>query len=219
LHPFPPTRDAVFQALADKPMLFPTGASERYTQTNFLVIEAVLEAHYKQPYRQIVTERILQPLGMHDTFLGKSHVPPARLVRSYRGENDQLAPDVVIDWPEYSIVHTEVYTTIDDFGGFLEAVCAGRLVRRETLLRLWKPYRNATGGFGQFAAGWEYDRDPSYHHVGHDGGTKVRVRVLFDDSLSHNVYIVVYWTNGSAANVWSRKLVDSVMDIAPRYER
>lgn len=38
----------------------------------------------------------------------------------------------------------------------------------------------------------------------------VRVRLLFGDSLARDTYAIVYFTNGSAANVWSRTLVYSV---------
>jgi D-alanyl-D-alanine carboxypeptidase len=216
--PLPATRDAVFASLADRPLVFPTGTATRYTQTNYLVLEAVLEARYGKPYRQLVEERILAPLGLHDTYLGKDRVPEARLVKSYRGQSGQLAPDVVIDWPEYSLVHTELYTTLDDLGGFLAALCNGRLVRRDTLLRLWKPYRYRSGGAGEFASGWEYGRRGAYQHVGHDGGTVVRVRLLFDVALG-STYAFVYLTNGSAQNVWSRTLVDSVIDVAARFDR
>ena len=91
---------------------------------------------------------------------------------------DRLASDIAVPWPEYSIVHGELYTTIDDLGVFLNAVCNGRL--------------------------------------GHDGGTRVRVRLLFDGSLEHDTYVFVYLTNGSATNVWSRTLIDSVIDVAMR---
>lgn len=216
--PLPATREAVFAQLADLPLVFPTGTATRYTQTNYLVLAAVLEARYKKPYRQIVEERILAPVGLHDTYLGKARVPEARLVRSYRGESGNLAPGTAIDWPEYSLVHTELYTTIDDLAAFLKALSEGQLVRRDTLLRLWKPYRYRSGAPGEFATGWEFGRRGAYQHVGHDGGTVVRVRLLFDATLT-STYAVVYLTNGSAQDVWSRTLVDGVLDVAARFDR
>jgi CubicO group peptidase (beta-lactamase class C family) len=213
----PATREAAFQALADKPFLFATGTQTRYTQTNFVLLGAILEARYNMPYRRIVAERIVEPLGLTSTYFGNSHVPPGKLVNSYIGKDHQLMADHAIDWPEYAIVHGELYTTVDDLGAYLNALCAGRLLRRETLQRLWKPYRYKQGGAGWFASGWEYGTSGRYQYVGHDGGTKVRARLMFDESLTKNTYAIVYLTNGSAENVWSRTLVDSVMAIvAPR---
>jgi len=38
---------------------------------------------------------------------------------------------------------------------------------------------------------------------------KLRVRLLFKENLADN-YVIVYLTNGSRDNVWSRTLLDSV---------
>jgi CubicO group peptidase (beta-lactamase class C family) len=49
--PYPATLKAMFAALADKPLQFPMGTETRYTQTNYVVLSALLEAHYNKPYR------------------------------------------------------------------------------------------------------------------------------------------------------------------------
>jgi D-alanyl-D-alanine carboxypeptidase len=46
--PYPATLKAMFAALADKPLQFPMGTD---TQTNYVVLSALLEAHYNKPYR------------------------------------------------------------------------------------------------------------------------------------------------------------------------
>jgi CubicO group peptidase (beta-lactamase class C family) len=206
--PLPPTRDAAFAALATQPLAFAAGERTLYNQTNYLLLAMLLEAHHRMPYRQIVTERILAPLGLTDTYLGKAAAPAERLVTSYRGVDGALAPDLVIGWPDYAIAHTEVYATADVLARFLTAVAAGKLVGRETLLRVWKPHRNPDGSTG-FAAGWDYGMAGAYQEVGHDGGAKLRGRIVFDPTLTES-WVIVYLTNGSATNVWSRTLVESV---------
>jgi D-alanyl-D-alanine carboxypeptidase len=213
-----PTRDAMFARLADQPMQFATGTDTRYNQTNFIVLGAILEARYRMPYRTIVTERIVTPLGLKHTYFGKRHAP-AELVKSYKGVDGELVPDTVLDWPEYAIVHAELYTTVDDLGAFLNALREGRLVRPETLLRLWKRHRRRDGDDSIFAAGWDYGTSDGYTHVGHEGGSRLRVRLLFRDSLAKDTYVYVYLTNGSAENVWSSTLVDSLMEIVSRHAR
>jgi CubicO group peptidase (beta-lactamase class C family) len=212
--PLPANRDAVFRLIADKPLLFAAGTETRYTQTNFLVLQAILEAHYAMRYRQIVSNEIIEPLRLNSTYLGKDHLGTREVVQSYIGKNRQLVKEDAIDWREYSIVHAELYITIDDLGTFLNALCAGRLLQQGTLQRLWKPYRYRSGGTGWFAAGWEYGTENGFQYVGHDGGTKVRVRLMFKDSLAENTYAIIYLTNGSADNVWSRTLVESVTQAA-----
>jgi len=206
---FPKTAREMFASLADKPLVFEPGSEQRYTQTNYVLLGALLEEHYGQPYRQVATERIVKRLALANTYFWRPTVPPGKLVTIYRGKDDHLEVEPVIAWPEYATTHAELFTTIDDLGTFVTAVRAGRFVKPETLLALWKPYR-LPGGDAGWAHGWEYEPRGAEHFVGHDGGTVLRVRLAFTDSLARGTHTYIYLTNGSAKNVWSRTLVDSI---------
>jgi CubicO group peptidase (beta-lactamase class C family) len=208
---FPPTLQAVFAALAEQPLLFDSGSTTRYTQTNFLVLEAILEAHYGKPYTQIANERIIGKLGLKNTCLGLDCASRQGMVRSYIGKNGKLQLDPGAKWPEYANVHAELFTTVDDLAGFLHAVTRGDLVRKDTLDKLWQPQKLTDGRDGMFAAGWELGSSGGYRYVGHDGGTKARVRLLWPERDGGDTYTIIYLTNGSAHNVWSRTLVESLM--------
>lgn len=209
--PFPPSLDAVFANLKDLPVTAP-GERTRYTNTNNLVIAAVLESVTQTPYRTLLRQRILAPLNLQQTWFDVAEVPKNRLVESYRAQGGQLVADLSIAWPDYSVAHTGGYMTLDDVGKFISAVAHGRLVSKAELLRLWQPYQFANGNVGFFASGWDYGESGRWHEVGHDGGTKVRVRILFDKDLDDH-YIVIYLTNGNEDGVWSRTLVDSVQTL------
>ncbi len=211
---FAPTLQAVFATLADKPLAFEPGSATRYTQTNFLLLEALLEAHYGRPYTQIANQRIINKLGLKNTYLGHGSASRHGMVRSFIGKNGKLQPDPVVPWPEYANVHAELFTTVDDLAAFLHAVARGELASQETLRKLWQPQQMANGQEGWFASGWEFGRSGGYEYVGHDGGTKVRVRLLWPDRNGGDggdSYTIIYLTNGSAHNAWSRTLVESVM--------
>jgi CubicO group peptidase (beta-lactamase class C family) len=211
--PFPATKRDVFAALAQRPLIFETATDVAYTQTNFLVVTSILEAHHGRPYRDIVTAHIIERLRLRDTTLGLRSTPAQRLPQSYRGREGRLEKDPPIDWPDYAIAHAELYATLDDVGRFMKAVCNGELLERRTLAALWQPYRLKDGRASWFAAGWELVAGDRRYEVGHDGGTKVRVRLAFDAAM-REVFGFAYLTNGSATNVWSRTLVDSVAAIA-----
>jgi len=57
----------VFASLAEAPMQFATGSDTRYTQTNYLVLAALLAAHYGKPYPKVAEERIIRKLGLRHT--------------------------------------------------------------------------------------------------------------------------------------------------------
>jgi CubicO group peptidase (beta-lactamase class C family) len=212
---FPDSAQAAFASLADRPLTFATGTETRYTQTNYLVLGALLEAHYGKPYTQVAEERIVRRLGLRHTWLGTAVLPERGVVTSYLGKDGRLERDVVVTWPDYAMAHAGLYMTLDDLAVFLRAVTSGELVGKATLARLWQPRTLAGGERGWFAAGWEYGESGAQRYVGHDGGARVRVRIVFGQSLDDGVQTVIYLTNGSASNVWTRKLVDSVISAAP----
>ncbi len=214
---FPATARAVFAALGSQPLLFPPGSDTRYINTNYLVLSQLLQVHYRKPYSQIVSERIIEPLKLAHTFLGRSRLPAEGVVSAYLGKDGKLQKQPEIAWPDYALGHAELYTSIDDLAAFMDAMRTGKLVGKATLQQLWQPQLLTNGQRGWFASGWEVGASGAYRHVGHDGGARVRVRLLFADALDGDSYTIVYLTNGSTRGVWSRVLVDSIMaSIAPQ---
>ena len=65
-----PDLAAALKVAGATPMQFATGSRVQYTQANYLVLTALLEAHYRKPYPAIAHERILQPLKMASTSWG-----------------------------------------------------------------------------------------------------------------------------------------------------
>jgi CubicO group peptidase (beta-lactamase class C family) len=208
----PATLTDLWAGLAAKPLYFPAHSDSRYTQTNFLLIAALLERAHGETYRSIVTRRILSRLRLDNTYLGHARAPRDRVVTAYRAENGRVVRDWLIPWRDYAIVHADVYSTARDLGAFLSAVAQGAFARPQTLLDAWRPSRLSTGQRSIWAAGWDYGEAGPYREVGHDGGTTVRVRILFRENLQDH-HVIVYLTNGNRDGVWSRTLVDSVQQV------
>lgn len=207
--PLPPTLDAAFATLNDRPLLFRPGSQSRYTNTNFLVVEAILEATTGKPYRELVRTRLIAPLELKETWLGSADVPKDRLVANYLGANGRITPEYAMPWQPYALSHVGICMTAADLARFLDAVADGRFVSAETLSALWKPYLLDSGETTDFASGWDYAEDGPWRGVGHDGAAKLRVRILYQENPAEH-YVIIYLTNGAADNVWSRKLLDSI---------
>jgi CubicO group peptidase (beta-lactamase class C family) len=207
----PATAQALFDVLAARPLRSVPGSETRYVNTNYVVLAQLLQAHYRKPYAQVASERIIETLQLSHTFLGRSRLPAHGLATAYVGKDGKLQQEPQVALPDYALGHGDLYTSIDDLSTFLEAMRTGKLVGKATLQRLWQPHVLANGQQGWFASGWEVGQDDAYPSVGHDGGARVRVRIVFDRTLDGDSYSIVYLTNGSARNVWSRVLVDSVL--------
>jgi len=210
---FPTTAAEVFKALAGAPLQFTPGTANRYAQTNYLVLTALLEAQYQQPYAQIVQDRVLRPLSMTHTSLGPATDVPHAIAIAYIGKQGALQREDDIAWPSYAYGHAALHTTVGDLDRFLMALTRGELVGRATLQQLWQPQLLDNGRRSGFSTGWEFEESGEYRFVGHDGGTRVRARIAFLDGLGGDTYSFIYLTNGSATNVWSRTLVDSTMAV------
>ncbi|HDS1531391.1 TPA: beta-lactamase family protein [Stenotrophomonas maltophilia] len=209
-----PDLAAALKVAGAAPMQFATGSRVQYTQANYLVLTALLQAHYRKPYPAIARERILQPLKMTSTSWGVTSVPATRAAVPYIGKDGQLQPANEDAWPHYGWGHADLQTTVGDMNRFLQALATGKLVRTATLEKLWQPQKLAGGGNNFFSTGWDTTRSDGYTQVGHDGGTRVRARLAYKGSLASGYWVFVYLTNGSARNVWSSTLVESTMAVA-----
>ncbi len=209
-----PDLAAALKVAGATPMQFVTGSRVQYTQANYLVLTALLEAYYRKPYPAIARERILQPLNMTSTSWGVTSVPATRAAVPYIGKDGQLQPANEDPWPNYGWGHADLQTTVGDMNRFLQALATGKLLRTSTLETLWQPQKLSGGGSNFFSTGWDTTRSDGYTQVGHDGGTRVRARLAYKGTLSSGYWVFVYLTNGSARNVWSSTLVESTMAVA-----
>lgn len=213
-----PDLAAALKVAAAAPMRFATGNRVQYTQANYLVLTALLEAHYRKPYPAIARERILQPLKMASTSWGVASVPTQRAAVPYIGKDGQLQPANEDPWPRYGWGHADLQTTVGDMNRFLQALATGKLLRTATLEKLWQPQTLSGGGRNFFSTGWDTTRSDGYTQVGHDGGTRVRARLAYKGTLASGYWVFVYLTSGSARNVWSSTLVESTMAVAASEE-
>ncbi|SFR79986.1 CubicO group peptidase, beta-lactamase class C family [Stenotrophomonas maltophilia] len=209
-----PDLAAALKVAGAAPMQFAAGSRVQYTQANYLVLTALLETHYGKPYPAIARERILQPLKMASTSWGVASVPAQRAAVPYIGKDGQLQPANEDPWPDYGWGHADLQTSVGDMNRFLQALATGKLLRTATLEKLWQPQRLTDGRSNFFSTGWDTTRSDGYTQVGHDGGTRVRARLAYKDTLSSGYWLFVYFTNGSARNVWSSTLVESTMAVA-----
>lgn len=214
---FPADADKLFASLADVPLQFPAGTRTAYTQTNYVVLAALLSVHYKMPYARIAEQRVFTRLGMRDSFLGRPNKGARNVVTSYIGHGGHIEREQDVVWPDYAYGHAGLHLTLDDLHRLAQAMVSGELVQRRTLDRMWQPAAHPDGTPGWFSGGWESGDIDGYRVVGHDGGAHVRLRILFRGVPGTDTWIFAYLTNGSVRNVWSRVLVDSAMaTVAPR---
>ena len=84
--------DEVVRQLAKEPLLFQPGTAWSYSSAGIEVLGRIIEVCSGQKYEDFISERILKPLGMKDSFF----FPPAdkvnRIAMVYVGKDGALAP-------------------------------------------------------------------------------------------------------------------------------
>jgi len=112
----------------------------RYSDTNYLLLIAIIEALYKRALHEVVTELIFAPVGMRQTyFLGVSEplVPTREPATLWSGTR-------ALDLPQILVSLRSVYSTLGDQIASLRALLSGEFFDDPAtlglMMRCWKRF-------------------------------------------------------------------------------
>lgn len=108
-----------------------------YSNTNYLLLQLVIEKVTDQAYDQVLREQILEPLALHNTVTSRVTPFPAHLARGYVDfyGNDQLRD--VWEWDAHRFdAEGSVVSTAADLYIFYDALLSGRLLSAGSLDRM-----------------------------------------------------------------------------------
>jgi CubicO group peptidase (beta-lactamase class C family) len=157
--------------VADETLAFPPGTKWQYSNTGFLVMGAVLEKASGRDYFDLVRERLYGPAGMKDTDCYDIDLVVPKLAIGYSHERTGDTRR----WRANTFAHVirggpagGGYSTAPDLLAFAEALRSGRLVRPDTLERLWSPKPALSSP--RYGYGFGIETTPAGRVVGHSGG-------------------------------------------------
>lgn len=88
----PTTQEQMLQRIEKHPPDFQPGKKNEYSNTNFILLGYILEAIEKEPYREILQERIVNKLNLQNTYFGNTIDTTTGESLSYFYKNDTLVP-------------------------------------------------------------------------------------------------------------------------------
>jgi CubicO group peptidase (beta-lactamase class C family) len=95
------------------------GVAYEYSNLGFALLGRIITNVSGKQYQQYITQNILKPLGMNDTYWEYTKVPAKQLAHGYRWINQK--------WREEELLHDGSYgamggmmTTIDDFSKYMQ---------------------------------------------------------------------------------------------------
>lgn len=122
---FAPPRglDEHLQWVRGQPAVFAPGTGYAYSNTNYLLVGAILDHALGYDHQDYIQQALLRPLGLSNTFGQLAQAEPARLVSvyhpAYSGDFKQLA---------YTAPGGSMVATAQDVGVFLRALRSGTLL-------------------------------------------------------------------------------------------
>jgi CubicO group peptidase (beta-lactamase class C family) len=199
-------------AMANKPaVIYAPGSSGNYDNVNYLVLALIIEKVSGEVYSSYIQEHILKPAGMtHTRFMALSDQFNSDTLRNYAfphiyaSQSDEFpirantVPYIREYWGRYAVTGFGDYiSTVDDLLLYDQAFYDGRLLKAQTLKKIFEPVRLNDGKLHPqlFGLGWEIEADSSqgksvYHSGSATGLSSVIIRnidrhqtvILFDNA-------------------------------------
>jgi len=182
----------------------PPMTAQKYSGGGVTVMELALSDAVGRPFREILEEWVLTPIGMAGSTF-RQPLPPERArhaARAHDGDGRAMGPR----WHVYpELAAAGLWTTPSDLARFLLDVQrthrddSGRVVRKATIEPMLSPV-----GVGDFAVGFSIERRGEGWYFGH-GGSNWGFRGLM---VAHKVkgYGLVVMTNGRRGGRLAREI-------------
>jgi len=132
------TLHEIMVAISKRPLNFDPGEHFCYSLCHDL-LGAMIEIWSGMTFGEYLKKRIFAPLGMDDTAFATAATPPKNLATLYRmDENGNKFPeaeqrDVYCITDCYESGGAGLYSTLDDYLKFLDALVAGKIISKATL--------------------------------------------------------------------------------------
>ncbi len=147
---------------------FTPGSKFEYSNSNFVLLTFILEKVYKKDYGQILNEKIVKPLDLKNTYVGKKINLADNECNSYKYSGKWIKEsetDMSIPLGAGAIVSTP-----SDLVKFANALFSGKLISTENVERMKVMKDNC--GLGLFKVPF-YDKQGYGHNGGIDGFSSV----------------------------------------------
>ena len=165
------------RAYALSPLVSPPGAAYLYSNAGYNVAARVLEVVTGSPFETVLTERLLEPLGMNDTTFWPAPAQIARLATAYRYSPDGPPEPQLISQLRYPLddrvgrfplAGGGLFSTAADVASFCRSFLGGRpLLSAAAIEQMTRPVDG-------YRLGWAVDAEGAFGHGG-AYGTVMRI--------------------------------------------
>jgi CubicO group peptidase (beta-lactamase class C family) len=132
----------------DRPLEFAPGTKYAYSNSNYVLLGAVVEKVGGKPYGELLREKIFAPLAMRDSGLEEGDVKVANMATGYKPHGVQNVEAEYVD-PSWLHAAGAVYSTVGDLAKWVQAMQGGDFLSREDVSLMW------SDAHGKYGFGWQ----------------------------------------------------------------
>ncbi|WP_149276581.1 serine hydrolase domain-containing protein [Pareuzebyella sediminis] len=162
------TRDELVQIIAKGGSIFDPNSKAEYSNSNYVLLTFILEDTFGIPYSELVRRKIIEPIGLRNTYVGgKTDITKNEAYSFSYSEGWQKMSETDLSIP---LGAGAIVSTPSDLTIFIDALFKGQLISQESLSTMRTISDNY--GMGIFQVPF-YDKIGFGHNGGIDGFTSV----------------------------------------------
>lgn len=164
----PTTVDALIALFQDRPLLMEPGTAISYSNSNWVLLGAIIERISGLSYGDYLAQRIFQPAGMIHSGYDRADLVIGGRAEGYVQTAGQPVRAAFVD-PSSMYAAGGLYSTVPDLYRWQQALASHTLLTPASYAQMTASHVAAeTGAYGY---GWFNDTHFGRHREGHDGGT------------------------------------------------
>lgn len=180
--------ESALPIVAYEPFQFLPGSAWAYDQTNYALLQRLIERVSGIAFEDFLERRLFRPLGMQNTFFPSSQ---RKCAVNYKREKDgPIVERPELSFPRYIHAAGGLCSSLDDLIQWSGALDSGKIIPRDLLKQAQTPTRLADGTHAKvgpqvsYGLGWAIDTTPGHRWAGHSGGNSTVFRKYLDDHLT-----------------------------------
>jgi len=206
------TTAEMFEAATQDPMSFAPGERWQYSDVGYFLLGMILEQASGQPYRELMTERVFQPLSMTASSVLDQWAILKHRASGYTLRDGQLVHIRRIAQVELPS-HYGIFSTVKDLVTWDAALTEGKVVKPASLAQMWTPVTLNDGTTQPYGFGWGVEERRGHRFITHSGITGTEYSRFPDDGLT----VIVLTNLGSRVGTTGVNAWGLTIGVAGRY--
>lgn len=173
------TPEQIINLVVEKPLKFQPGRKWQYSNTNYLLVAQIIEKVTNQSFREYVTEHILLPAGMFNTY--------------FDGEKEDNKADYwesVFDCkPSLLLGAGDLVSNVEDLFSYDQALSSDRLATNEFIKKMQSTSYDGT--LIKYGYGWFIKNNFGHRSISHGGFHPIGYTSHFEKFIDDNLTIIV----------------------------